>query len=203
VASNFSAAPASGDTYRVWTGLPRTDLVDAVRDALRTAWPAFRASVIDETLAIIADTYEYALPATIVQLTDVFMQSDEDATHYGRVLDWRIKETGATRTLVLEHRHEYEVGRTLRLVSAGPLSLPATDYATVTIAPEWEQPLLEYVGYQGAMLCHQRMLARDKDNRDYHMTAMNELKALAKAARGRGMTKPPVRAVVDYPAYWG
>jgi hypothetical protein len=198
----FTAAVAAGDTFRVWTGLPRTDLVDAVRAALVAGWPAFYSTVIDETLTLAEDTYSYAMPSGIYHPTEVYQSADDAGNTWLPLVDWRTRSNGTTRTLELEPRHRYTVGQTLRVVGIGPIAMPANDYSAITVPAEYEAVVREFVGYYGASLAHERMMGRNSGQRDYHLTESRNLMGRAREARGRRMARPPMRAIVDYPRYW-
>ncbi len=203
VATAFSASPANGDTYRVWSVAPKAELLDAVAEALRAAWPAFYQRVVDTTLTIEDDTYEYTLPAAIEYLQEVELQGNEDSEYYVPLNNWRTrKESGGTRTLILDHRQSYTTDYTLRLVGIGPLDYPANDYTAVSIQAEYEDALLQYVAAYGAALVLDRQMLRDSGHERQYAHRYQTLMARANEARRRGMARPDARVTYRLPAYW-
>ncbi len=199
VSQAFTAAVASGDTYRVWAGPALYALLEAVKSALRAAWPDWYAEVTDTTLTLANNTYEYTIPATIERLTAVYVDVGD---YYKPVHDWRQMNSGATRTLVFQYANDYAVGDGLRLEGIGYLDSPANDYTAVTMRAEHEDGLREFVGYFGAAQLHRIAANRDREHYREHMTHASDLKADAERCRRRGMPPKPGRTRVVPPPYW-
>lgn len=203
VPTNFSAAPAMEDTYRVWSVAPKAELLDAVAEALRAAWPAFHQRVVDTSLTVEEDTYEYALPAAIEYLQEVEIQGNEDSEYYVPVTNWRTrKESGGTRKLILDHTQSYTTGYSLRLVGIGPLDYPANDYTAVSVQAEYEDALLQYVASYGAALLLDRLMLRDSGHDRVLAHRYDVLMSRAREAKQHGMARPDARVTYRLPAYW-
>lgn len=203
VATAFTVAPASGDTYRVWSVAPKVECLAGVSEALHLSWPSFYQRTVDETVAIAEDTYEYTLPTAIEHLEEVLQQADAGATHYVPIANWRVlRELDGTRTLILDHTQSYRTGYQLRLVGIGPLSYPLHDYDPVEIQGEYEGALLEFVGAYGAAVVLDRLMLRDSKNDRLYAHRYETLMARAKQARQRGMSRPDGRVRYVLPEYW-
>jgi hypothetical protein len=199
----FSASPAAGDTYRVWSGVPKAEILEAVSESLRAAWPSFYQRVYDTTVDIEDDTYEYDIPATIEYLVDVEIQGDEDSTYYVPVKNWTVRKSGAsTRKLVLDHNQTFTTDYDLRLIGIGPLDYPANDYTAITIQAEYEDALLQFVAAYGAALIEDRLMHRDAGNDRRHVHRYDTLMARARDAKKRAMPKPDPHVRLNLPEYW-
>ena len=200
----FSAAPAVGDTYRVWGAVPKAELLDAVSESLRAAWPSFYQRVYDITVDIVDSTYEYDIPATIEYLVDVEIQGDADSSHYVPVKNWTVRKSGSTtRKLILDKNQTHIADYDLRLIGIGPLDYPANDYTAVTIEGEYEDALLQFVASYGAALIEDRLMHRDPGNDRRHVHRYDTLMARARDAKKRAMPKPDPRVHLTLPEYWG
>lgn len=203
VPTAFSASPANGDTYRLWSVAPKAELLDAVAEALRAAWPAFYQRVVDTSLSFADDTYEYTLPAGIEYLQEVEIQGNGDSDYYEPVHNWRTrKESGGTRTLILDHTQSYTTGYSLRLVGIGPLDYPANDYTAVSVQAEYEDALLQYVASYGAALLLDRLMLRDSGHDRVLAHRYDVLMSRAREAKQHGMARPDARVTYRLPAYW-
>lgn len=204
VGTAFTAAVGPTDTYRIWAGAPKAEIIDAVSEALRAAWPAFYQRVYDTTVEIENKTYEYDIPATIEYLVDVEIQGNAAGEYYVPVKDWHPLKTGAsTRKLVLDPAHTYTTGYTLRLIGVGPLDAPANDYTAITIEGEYEDALLQFVASYGAALIEDRLMHRDSGSDRRHAHRYDTLMQRARDAKKRAMPRPDLRVRVVLPEYWG
>jgi len=203
VPSAFTAAVVATDTYRLWTGVPKVDALDAAKAALREAYPAFFQRYVDETLTLTASTFEYTVPATIEHVSEVWYQGDSGATYYTPVQGWRIIKSGAsTRKLILDQSITITAGYELRLIGRGPLDCPAADATALTIEAEYEDTIRQFVGLYGAGWLHQRMMVRDSGNASVHKQMRDDLMKQARAVKMRAMPQPAGRLVVEVPDYW-
>ena len=169
----LTAPVVAGDTYFLWTGRPKNDLVRAAMSALQAAFPAFYKVTQDSTLVVIADTRDYTLPVTVQHIIRVEQGFDETPDHYVEVEDWR--QDG--RTLRLKRGNYLEIGALIRITWAAPIAVPATDATLVDIDIAWENDLLKFVGAYGAMLLNLRSFPREAALMREHTTLISMIRS--------------------------
>lgn len=75
---NFSAAPDANDTYSIHTQYRRLDVVEAINAAIdRATDEGCLIDIIDETILVVDDVFEYPLPSGFTHVYKITM-SDED-----------------------------------------------------------------------------------------------------------------------------
>ena len=139
----FTAQVADDTVVYLFKRFTPADYNRALRTAIHDAYPYLARSVVDTSLTVLADTYEYNIPSTIEDLErmmggKVWMQVNSDvATYpYAELKMWttrRQNDASAESYKLVIHPDEHIVGRVLRLQGLGPLTFPATDAATIPL----------------------------------------------------------------------
>ncbi len=128
----FSPNAVAGDFFEIhphfgWTVEQFNAAIDMAHYAVEDF---YLLDKVDESLMMIADTYEYTIPAGFRYLAQVLFKPT-GAMYFTEipVLEWRVVP-GATKKLWLDRLYD---GATLRLVGQGQATLPANDAATVQL----------------------------------------------------------------------
>lgn len=150
----FATQVADQTQLYVFKRFTPTEFDDALRDALNDVYPYLAQVIVDESLTLSQDTYEYTIPSAIRDLDrmmggKVSLKVDTNVASYPyvemRAWDTRRAITTASQSFKLVvHPSEHISGRTVRLEGLGPLAYPATDSDSIPLdAPELD--LLVYM----------------------------------------------------------
>lgn len=165
----YTNSQAAARVIEVYEQFTPQDLDDALRMACVEAYPYITALVVDSTtLTVIANTYEYAVPATILDLDrmrggHVEWQVNTAITTfpYAEFSHWSVRTNGATRTLVLDDIYG-KTARKIRLTGWGIQSFPSTDATSIALDDDSLQ-LLAFKAAEIAWRTGPRLTGRDAD----------------------------------------
>lgn len=121
---------ASGATVLVRPAFLDVEILDALNRGLDACFPLIYKPVLDETLTILADTYEYTVPSVSSSVTYIpYVSSvelkDSGDTNYYEVRSWEVRR-GATPKI--KFRRVTSVGATVRVNGFAPFPhLTASD----------------------------------------------------------------------------
>lgn len=171
VSRAFSEQVSSGEAIDIYRKFAPAEIDNALRVALTEVYPDIAQLVVDETLVTVADQYEYALPAAIFDLDRSFggrvlIEIDPDVATfpYEEVLNWSIRQSGETKTLLLPSF--VKAGLTIRLIGLAPLTFPATE-ATTLPAPN---TTLDLLSYKVLSLLYRRGIQTAGEDREFLLT---------------------------------
>lgn len=118
--STLTAAIASGDRYAIArTRYPLSLLIAKINEAIRNIGPIEVTDI--STITTAANQTEYTLPANLLDLREVWLQTNLDDTNdyrWQRIYDFRVEKesTGSANTLILK---QYPADYLIKLVYTG------------------------------------------------------------------------------------
>lgn len=195
VSPAFSAALAVGDTYEI---LPvrRADVVAAINAGIRQAgltWPVVLRD--NSSVVVVADDYDYTLPAAVARLLSVWHRDDTDE-NYKRLPGqlWRVGGTPGVQVLYLEDLGAFDAGDILELEYLSAPPELDNDGDTLGVGDSVEGSLVEFVVLWALYWLHDQAASVSQGGADLraHLTLaggkQEEAMALKKAARPMGGT---------------
>ena len=179
VTRDYSDIPANNSKIEIYRTFLPPELDEAINGAIEEAYPYLAEKVVDTSITVQADVYEYALPPTIRDLHPVLGGQVEweqntliETFPYRSVIRWDIRFSSTLGTLKL-----YDIrgllGRTLRLVGLGQLAQPESDSDVIELNADG----LRLLSYKAAELLYRS--APDDDNRDRQFYRESEAKYAA------------------------
>jgi hypothetical protein len=118
--TTLSAAIASGDRYAIArTRYPLSMLISKINEAIRGIGPIEVTDI--STITTADEKTEYTLPENLLDLREVWIQTNLDDTNdyrWRKLSDWRVEKetTGSANTLIIP---QFEAGYLLKLVYYG------------------------------------------------------------------------------------
>jgi hypothetical protein len=187
----------SGVTYSIHTDFTRDEVVEAINTAIDMVAEEAMVWVIDEsTITLVADTYEYSLPTSLMYLHRVTM-ADADGYFYDAPIppdQYKIIYGSTPKIHFIqmpadmqfdEHYYgelwansDFTAGRVLRLEGLGSPATLSTDSSTCPLSPA-------YVIYQAAALLHESRIARPETDPDEHRVQSQLCQARADLERAK------------------
>lgn len=157
---------ASAEAIELYTNFTPDVIDNALKLALTECYPYIAAEVVDTSLSIVANQFEYTIPTTIRDLNQtngatVEFQINTSITTfpYQRLSNWKVRTAAGAHTLVLPIPLP-PIGRTLRLCGLGILSYPATDTTSIPLLED----NLQLVAYKTAEILYRQTNAASPDD---------------------------------------
>lgn len=148
----YTAPQLTGRALEVYSQFSPQELDESLQQALVEAYPYITTRVMDTSLTVIANQYNYAVPSTIRDLERMrggrvqWQQNTAIATFpYADFEHWEVLESGSTKTLVIPGISG-KTNRTIRLIGWGIQSYPATDAVSIDL----EDDSLQLLAYKAA-----------------------------------------------------
>lgn len=132
------ATHASGDAIRLQPAFLNLEILDAINAGIQAAYPLIYKPVIDETLTVTAETYEYTVPSTVRHVSHLALKHTGQ-NNYSPIRSWTVNR-GATPKL--KFRQQQEPGATIRVVGYGPFTELAIADSLDTLWPTFAEDLL-------------------------------------------------------------
>ena len=147
-----SASHTNSSTVLVNPNWLDVEILDELNNAIDACYPWIYRPVIDESLTILSNTYEYTVPylpssssVRIPAVTTIELKDSGDTDYY-KVRDWEIRR-GATPKI--KFRRVTSVGATVRINGYGPFAhLAITDSLDALWPANAEDVLVLYVASQ-------------------------------------------------------
>jgi len=184
----FTAAVASDDTYQV-LAVRRAEIEAAINAAIVDAglsWPVMTEDAA--TLTILANDYDYALPAGVVKLLQVSTRSG--ATHPWLPLapgSWMVSGTPGAQNLQLSPAWALPVGDLVRLdYLARPAEL-TTDAGTLGVGEPAEREFVDFIYAYALFWLHDQMASAAPEGAGFrpHLTQAQYYLEMAERVRMR------------------
>ena len=106
------------------TQVPEADKIRYLNRGLGAMWPKVYRTVVDESLAIVADQYEYDVPAAVGDyglVTRVDIETQDGSGRFYVLEEWELTPVQTSKKLILS-RLPSEAGSTIRITSAKRLT---------------------------------------------------------------------------------
>lgn len=133
----FTAQVADTTAIEVYDTFSPTDYDEALRAAIEEAYPYLAQLIVDTSVTLAANTYEYTIPSTILDLERMLggkverQHNTSVATYpYDEVLNWTTRHTQLTASQTYQlvvPVEEHITDRVLRITGLGLLVYPAAD----------------------------------------------------------------------------
>lgn len=172
VSRAFTNSQDSGRTIEIFEQFSPQDIDDALQQALDEVYPYIVSRVVDTSLTVIAEQYEYTVPTTIRDLERLRggrvqwqVNSGVSTFPYDDFEHWEVRESGGASKTLLLHNIAGRVGRTIRLIGWGNLTFPATDTTSIDLEPD----TLQLLAFKVAEICWRTgpsLTGRDADVAD-------------------------------------
>lgn len=191
----FSAAPAAGDTYAFIAGYRWAEIKAAINTAIDLVAPYALIEKMDETISLIADVYEYPLPAGFLYVYRIAMANSDGiyidkipAEYYRVVRSAPIPRLHFYRFPAEQQhsRHYYgelwanadlTADRLLRIEGLGRQATLIQDSDSCKINPD-------FVCYQAAALLHANRIRRSDTDPEEHRVQYQVCQGIADRISG-------------------
>jgi hypothetical protein len=135
-----AASHASGSAVLIRPQFLSQDILEALNSGIQNAFPLIYKPVLDTSLTVLANTFEYTIPSTLPRVSRVELKSVGDYD-YNEVKDWDIRRAATPK---LQFRREPETGATIRIHGFGPFAeLAFTD----SLDAQWPTNAEDYLVY--------------------------------------------------------
>ena len=175
ITSNFDFAVSSADTYELHRQFSAEDKNDAINEAIRFAGRYWWKIVENESLTLVADTYDYSCASFTIPIdvslgiVDVYWQDDITQDTWTRVspMTWDLRNINGVLKLHLTELPS-DTDKLRVIYKTRPLVL-ATDAAT--LAPDYE-PFANYVCSKATAFLFQKRANLGEQGNTQHWQAM-------------------------------
>lgn len=185
----FTNSQAAARTIEVYEQFTPQDLDDALRQACTESYPYITGRVVDTSLTVVANQFEYTLPSTILDLDrmrggHVMYQINTAISTfpYAEFEHWSVRTSsgtsGPTRTILIPDIYG-KAGFTIRLIGWGVTSFPSTDATNIPL----DEDSLQLLAYKAAEIVWRtgpRLTGRDaafaKEQSESFRNLFNEMK---------------------------
>ncbi|MBU2118758.1 MAG: hypothetical protein KJ954_14315 [Alphaproteobacteria bacterium] len=158
------AAVDATDLFELWRDFRIEDVDAAINYAILKVQDEALADKVDETLAVLASTYEYTVPTGFYTI-ETILQEQATANRYDPYTDrldpekgWRILRSSTKKIWFDSNLVSLVVGRNLRVIGQQLAPQLTTDASTTDVNPA-------YIVEQAAARLHQSLI---RDARDEH-----------------------------------
>lgn len=202
----YSNSMTEGRDIEVYEQFTPQNLDDALRMALDEAYQYITVSLVDESIEVEAQTYEYVLPESIRDFSriagaKVTWSTNPNVETWPRNLlyDWEVRNDGETQTLVLPNIAGL-IGKTLRLEAKGVPAYPTADGSLLPFRSD----TLQLLAFKAAEIAWRT--GPGLSGRDAEFAANQEMKWAAKFDEKRDEWGTPLvpatfESNIDYPSH--
>ena len=174
-----AATLTAGDSVEMHTRFSVGEYNDFMNLAIDMVAKEALVDKVDETIALVTDTYQYTLPTTFLYIHSIEMQNSDGDYNVERPIDpryWRIIKTATLKLEFVKNLWSPTNGRTIRITGLGSPSKLDTDTETCPLNPA-------FVANQAAALLHQSRIRGNDVDSEYHSSQMKLCQAMANEIR--------------------
>lgn len=191
----LSAAPTATDLFYLCMDYTPEELIAAINSAIASVETFALADVVDESIVIADDEWEYPVPSTLLWINEVIQESSTTG-EYSRSRDlidplhWNILRGSVPKLWLDDALASVEAGRHLRLVGQGKQSRLVNDDDSCSINSF-------FLVQQAKAILHQSRVRGAGADFEEHETQMKLAQAMANSAKGAARVGGMGRQVIS------